>query len=773
MKFISKANTLNKLQLKSATIPKFIFFYAANYNKKKIFKLINKKLNGNNLIVRSSCYGEDSSKSSMAGKFLSIANVPKKENFVDSAIKKVIKSYKGYISKKNQVIVQEHVKDTKLSGVITTRDLNTSAPYVCINFSSGKNSNIVTSGKKNTKTIFYFSDLELIKDKKILKLKRLINELKKKFFNQDLDIEFLFDKKNKLYLLQVRKLNLKKKILFKSNDYKRALFKLNKKINKLQIRHHNLLGSKTYFGVMPDWNPAEIIGIKPKPLALSLYQELITNTIWAKNRDELGYRNLRSNRLMTTFLGTPYIDLRVDFNSWIPKNISEKLAEKLVDYYLQQFKRKKSSHDKIEFDIVLTCFNNNISKKFENLKKNGFNKNELKSLENSLKQINKNIINHQQIFIDQVSELDNKLNEILNSDMYYIDKIYWLVEDCKNFGTSSFAGLARSGFVAVDIINSFVDTNIITENEKFKFFESIETISSEIISDIQKLNKKDFIKKHGHLRPNTYEITSLNYRKGYDFLINKQKFLKKSNKKTFKFNRNQKNKIVRFIKKSKLSMNFNDFISFIIKSIQYREKAKYYFTKSINYIFDVLEYLGKRHSIDLDKISFLKIQTIIDMYYELSKSDVKQILLNDINKNYDEFKFNSTVPLPDTIYDANDVYLFERDKTVVNFVTNRKISSKIKKITNLRKFDIKNSIVCIESADPGYDFIFSHKIKGLITMYGGANSHMSIRCMELGIPAAIGVGKSKFDEITSSRFVTLDCQNKTIHNFNNENFNII
>ena len=43
----------------------------------------------------------------------------------------------------------------------------------------------------------------------------------------------------------------------------------------------NLLGNKTYFGVMPDWNPAEIIGIKPKPLALSLYQELITNFIWA------------------------------------------------------------------------------------------------------------------------------------------------------------------------------------------------------------------------------------------------------------------------------------------------------------------------------------------------------------------------------------------------------------------------------------------------------------------------------------------------------------
>ena len=77
---------------------------------------------------------------------------------------------------------------------------------------------------------------------------------------------------------------------------------------------------------------------------------------------------------------------------------------------------------------------------------------------------------------------------------------------------------------------------------------------------------------------------------------------------------------------------------------------------------------------------------------------------------------------------------------------------------------MKDKIVCIESADPGYDFIFSHKIKGLVTMYGGANSHMAIRCMELGIPAAIGVGKLKFDEVINSSFVTLDCKSKTIYN---------
>ena len=110
------------------------------------------------------------------------------------------------------------------------------------------------------------------------------------------------------------------------------------------------------FGVMPDWNPAEIIGIKPRMLALSLYKELITDQIWSKNRSSLGFKNIEQNQLMVTFFGTPYVDIRTDFNSWIPDNLSKKLSEKLVNYYLRKYKNDKTLHDKIEFEILLTCY---------------------------------------------------------------------------------------------------------------------------------------------------------------------------------------------------------------------------------------------------------------------------------------------------------------------------------------------------------------------------------------------------------------------------------
>ena len=67
----------------------------------------------------------------------------------------------------------------------------------------------------------------------------------------------------------------------------------------------------------------------------------------------------------------------------------------------------------------------------------------------------------------------------------------------------------------------------------------------------------------------------------------------------------------------------------------------------------------------------------------------------------------------------------------------------------------------IENADPGYDFIFSHGIKGLITKYGGPNSHMSIRCEELNITAAIGVG-DLFEKCIFLKSIIIDSKKENL-----------
>ena len=100
-----------------------------------------------------------------------------------------------------------------------------------------------------------------------------------------------------------------------------------------QQRTPQILGERTIFGSMPDWNPAEI-GVRPNRLSADLYDKLIMTDIWARQRAEYGYRDIRPFGLMKFFAGQPYVDIRASINSFIPKEIDDELAARFVEFYL-------------------------------------------------------------------------------------------------------------------------------------------------------------------------------------------------------------------------------------------------------------------------------------------------------------------------------------------------------------------------------------------------------------------------------------------------------
>ena len=85
-------------------------------------------------------------------------------------------------------------------------------------------------------------------------------------------------------------------------------------------------------------------------------------------------------------------------------------------------------------------------------------------------------------------------------------------------------------------------------------------------------------------------------------------------------------------------------------------------------------------------------------------------------------------------------------------------------IINSKKDKISNKIVLIENADPGYDWLFGRNIAGLITMYGGANSHMAIRAAEFGLPAAIGIGETLYRNLCNQSKLELNPGQRIIRN---------
>ena len=72
-------------------------------------------------------------------------------------------------------------------------------------------------------------------------------------------------------------------------------------------------------------------------------------------KSRYGYRDIRPHPLLVSFSGLPYVDVRASLNSFIPSNLSEDLAERLVEFYLNRLKFPQY-HDKVEFEISALVF---------------------------------------------------------------------------------------------------------------------------------------------------------------------------------------------------------------------------------------------------------------------------------------------------------------------------------------------------------------------------------------------------------------------------------
>ena len=759
----NKARNLYFLKKKRFNVPKLDIFKSTEFinHKEKVIKKI-QKIYKDKIAVRSSAYDEDNLAFSNAGKYKSFINInPKKKDEIIENINKVINSY-GKNKKDSIFFIQSMVKNIKLSGVVLTRDLNTFSPYYVVNFHEGSDSTLVTSGRKNTNCIKYFPNKKYKINKKFNRLIKEVTKIKE-IFKSEIDVEFCINKSGKVFILQARKLNIPRKNLISLVDKKKFLqnlLSLEKKIIKLKKQQNNELGKTTYFGVMPDWNPAEIIGKKPRPLALSLYREIITDHIWSENRFNYGFKDVSQFHLMTTFFNTPFVDVKVDFNSWLPRDLNENIQKKIINFYLDKFKKNISFHDKIEKEIIFSCYSLNIEKKIKDQLGKKLKRKELNLFIKSLKKINNLSYEEKKKDYLKIQKLITKQKKIQESNLYYFDKIYWHVENCKKFGTLPFAGLARCGFIAIEIIDSFVREKVLSHKEKYDFLNSISTISTELANDYVKLNKSKFISKYGHLRPNSYEINSPNYKEGFDkYFKTKKKIL--VTKKKFQFSKQQKIKIKKFIKKFNKKLSFNEFLIFLKESITFREYSKFIFMKSVDLIFENIKLFAKKYRINFNDLSYLKINDLTDFYYNLSSEMASKDIQKMIKQNKEDYFKNYNLDLPDIILSPRDLFVSEVGMDNPNYITDKECYGEITELNINKKINISNKIVCIENADPGFDFIFSHKIKGLITKYGGFNSHMSIRCSELGIPAIIGVGENNYKNIINSRKIAFKCKDKS------------
>lgn len=765
-KLSTKARTLKLLnESKKFNIPKLFFFKVGSIKKqkKKIILNILKRFKSEKIILRSSALDEDLKTVSNAGKYDSVIVEYLNYKNIEKGLNKIVKKLK---SLQDEIIIQKFISKPEISGVVFTRDINTNAPYYIINYDKSGKTNLVTSGKKNPtqKTINVIKSLKYT-PREFLNLLKILQKIEK-FFNEDrLDVEFAI-KGKKIFIFQVRR--LKDTVSIDDKLFFSSLTNIEKKIYKIiHTKNSTLSGTKSILSNMSDWNPAEMIGAKSSPLAISLYSELITNEIWSKQRNNYGYKDVSPNRLMVNLFNHPYIDLRTDFNSFFPKNLNKNIEIICNDHFVDEVKNNINFHDKIEFKVIPTCY-----ELFDKKKLNFLNKNKVKIYNSALKKLTEKIISQNPEFLSKdlikIKELEkNLLNFQFN---HPIQEIFFLTNLCKKMGTLPFAGIARCAFISTKILRDIVSKKLMSKEDLESFYNSMNTITRKFNLDLnkyknKKISKKLFLKKYGHLRPLTYSILSKNYSDGFNEYFNN---IKINHFKSSRFIlKNKKKKSINKLLKKEFKISATEFFDFASKSIKGREDAKFFFTKCIDKIFSSLKDLAKELNMNYNDLDYISINTILNSYNNLKVSKLRLEIMNEIKSNKIMSNISDAIKLPDVITDLKDIYYNYETSLKGNYITRLKVTGKVKKITkqalNQKKLKLDNHIVFIENADPGFDFLFSHNIKGLVTKYGGANSHMAIRCMELNIPAVIGLGKLNFNFFSSTNIIEINCNNSTIN----------
>jgi hypothetical protein len=380
--------------------------------------------------------------------------------------------------------------------------------------------------------------------------------------------------------------------------------------------------------------------------------------------------------------------------------------------------------------------------------------------------------------IKETEELKKRLDQIITQDIptakipIVIGK---LLDDCIQYGTIPFSLLARYGFIATTFLKSLVARGIFTAEDQQAFLHSIETVATEFIHDMDamgaaQISVSDFLKKYGHLRPGTYDINCYRYDERPDFYfpaIRETDDFSNTDRygpKTHELSPQKLEDVEKLIAEIGFSFSAERLFEFMRQAIASRESGKFNFTKIVSSILMLLEKFGSQYEFSRDDMSFVNIEQVRLWGINIPPCDYKEMLQTEINSGRHWFEHSEGIKLPHLITKPEDIDVIELEASRPNFVTLKQVTGQIQFVDyDTPPSLLNNKIVLIEGADPGFDWIFAHGIKGLITKYGGAASHMTIRTSEFEIPAAIGCGEYTFERIKRASSITLDCSTETIH----------
>lgn len=762
LKFASKAETLVVLasKLRHAAVPPLRSYGVDAWQRSPdaILNDIQAGFAGRSLAVRSSAAGEDSTERSMAGAYTSLLHVGADDRAV---LQEAIAEVCGRLSAATDAFcVQEMVERTVMSGVVMTRDIASHAPYYVVNYDdeTGR-TDTVTGGSMANKTVYILREggVPKLRSPRMRAIMAAVQEIES-LSSLPLDIEFALDAQERCHVLQVRPLTSKAPPNLPSDAEIHSSVGAAHAALKAQMQ-----GSKKLFGVMPDWNPAELIGQTPKALALSLFEHCIGSRSWWSGRVRMGYRRPAETALLAPVLGHPMVNVRASFESVTPAGLADLLAGRLVDSWLARLEQNPHWHDKVEFQITQSVYDFTFAQRFSEKTGGAFTDAEAEVIGAAIRSLTNDALRDgpgNTLDLARTELAGLRARQLARPLLPLAREPLDIIADEARAAGEAFATVARHAFMAESILRSAVSRGALSPERVQELRGQLPSVTRDFqqaLADARSSGEAaSFIQAYGHLRPGSFDIESPRYAERWEQLRANPAHAAMPEA-PFRWDAREAQDLHRLLDEAALDCVPERLLVYISQAISGREEGKFIFSRSLSDLLETLALQAESRALSRAEAAHLPFQA---WHAPLDRASALEI----IARQREAHALASSIRLPALIASPDDMMVAPLPRAMPNLFGTGSLSAPVQALHAHDDWSqpLAGKIVCIESADPGYDWIFGAGVAGLVTQYGGANSHMAIRCMESRLPAAIGCGEQLYKRILAAGAVELHFEQRTV-----------
>lgn len=666
--------------------------------------------------VRSDRLNEDAGG---AGAFHSVLDVNAADpSAVGLAVGSVLRSY-GRPRSDDRILVQHFVGDAQLAGVAASCLLPQGLDYRVVSWVARGDNTLVTGAASKCWTA-YLNGVHCSTDSRwtplLAELQRLLWQLRN-WADREVEIEWLWN--GRLQLVQLRALP----VAPAADTRERGARALARAHDQARRTGGELLG------LMPDWNPAELLGEHPRQLALSLFRELISRRTWAQARARLGYLPV-GGELLRPIAGRPYVRVGRSLRSLLPATLGTGYRDALVAAQLRRLRAQPSLHDKLEFEVATGSY------EFRRSWRQRYPELEMET--------------HAALEVALRHQLSTLLDPAALARAYegarfaLRTRLAWPAANAplatwrqalrrvRDHYALPFAQSARRCFVYELMLQTAVHEGAMSEQTLDQWRASAHGIYSD----------GDAVTWFQALRPGTFEIANARYGERFEHMPLPVPAARPTPR--------VPSALERLARGHGIEIDSHSLLRGFVLAHQARDWGKLALSLALSEGLEHLVQQAHARGHSREDLSWLTLSDLDDgrlATWPARIAAARQLHVND-----------GLLRLPPLLREPEDVHGFILEPGHPAFVG----SGRVWACTHSVSVDSTPATLpsaralLLERCEPGFDWVYGRRPAVIVTAYGGPNAHVALRAHELGCPALLGVGTEVLQQMASWPAIEID-----------------